>query len=267
MGRGQAEREQTECEQAERGQTGRRRVDRMSASGGRERILRAALELIARDGFDGVRIADIARRAEASTALVHYHFATRAQLLTASLAHSLGAAEARLERRTSGEHRSAPPERLADLIDFGLPLTSDDVMEWRLWSELEMRAAGSPELARSLAALNDRIMQPLAATVAAGLETGDFRDCHPDDIATVALALLTGLATRLIARDRTLTLADARRLAGRQLTLAVGYRGELPFQPLPPQPEPAPGTEGPAEAASPDRPSPRRRAPRAGSRP
>ncbi|WP_051877433.1 TetR/AcrR family transcriptional regulator [Streptomyces natalensis] len=240
----------------------------MSANDGRERILRAALELIARDGFDGVRIADIARRAGASTALVHYHFSTRAQLLTASLAHSLSAAEARLERRTDSEHRSAPPERLADLIDFGLPLTHEDVMEWRLWSELEMRAAGSPELARTLASLNDRIIRPLAATVTAGLATGDFRDCDPDEVATVALALLTGLATRLIARDRALTLAHARHLAGRQLALAVGYAGELPFQTLPPQPAPAPGTENPsADAASPPRPSARRRAPRTSSRP
>ncbi|MFJ9417127.1 TetR/AcrR family transcriptional regulator [Streptomyces sp. NPDC101227] len=237
----------------------------MSANDGRERILRAALELIARDGFDGVRIADIARRAGASTALVHYHFSTRAQLLTASLAQSLSTAEARLARHTGDEQRSAPPERFADLIDFGLPLTHDDVMEWRLWSELEMRAAGSPELARSLAALNDRIMQPLAATVAAGLDEGVFHDCVPDEVATVALALLTGLATRLVAGDPALTLAEARRLAGRQLALSVGFPGELPFRPLPPPP--APAADGPPEATPPERPSRRRRAPRAGSRP
>ncbi|MEU9115454.1 TetR/AcrR family transcriptional regulator [Streptomyces sp. NPDC048483] len=237
----------------------------MSANGGRERILRAALELIARDGFDGVRIADIAQLAGASTALVHYHFSNRAQLLTASLAQSLSAAEARLERRAGGKQRSSPPERFADLIDFGLPLTRDDVMEWRLWSELEMRAAGSPELARSLAALNDRIMQPLSATVAAGLDEGVFHDCDPDEVATLALALLTGLATRIVAGDQALPLSDARRLAGRQLALAVGFSGELPFQPLPSQPAPALATDAPA--APPDGPARRRRAPRNSSRP
>ncbi|WP_035856565.1 TetR/AcrR family transcriptional regulator [Cryptosporangium arvum] len=213
----------------------------MSGTEARERILRSALELIAQDGFDGVRLADIARHAGVSTALLHYHFASRAQLLTDALTQSLSVAEQRLERRAAAGRRTRADERLADLIDFGLPLTADDVLEWRLWAELEHRAPGAPDLARALAALNDRQLQPLAATVAAGRAEGLFTDGDPDDVATVALALLGGLATRLTAGDPALTTARARTLAGRQLALAVGYRGELPFQPLPPAPDfPAP---------------------------
>ncbi|MFF1359551.1 TetR/AcrR family transcriptional regulator [Streptomyces sp. NPDC058297] len=240
----------------------------MSAHDGRERVLGAALELIARDGFDGVRIADIAKRAGVSAALVHYHFANRAQLLTEALAQSLGAAEARLQRTTDSTHRQAPPERLADLIDFGLPLTPEDVLELRLWAELELRAAGSVELSRSLAALNDRLLQPLGEAVAAGLEQGVFHKCVPGEVATIALALLTGLSTRLTASDPTLTLAEARRLAGRQLALAVGFHGELPFQPLPTQPAPCSNTEGTPPQRAPERPTARRRrAPSPAARP
>jgi AcrR family transcriptional regulator len=54
----------------------------------RERILDAAIERIARDGIDGVRIARIAMDAGVSTALVHYHFATREALLAEALEHS-----------------------------------------------------------------------------------------------------------------------------------------------------------------------------------
>ena len=54
----------------------------------RERILDAAVHRIAADGIDDVRIARIAIDAGVSTALVHYHFATREALLAEALAHS-----------------------------------------------------------------------------------------------------------------------------------------------------------------------------------
>ena len=60
----------------------------MSAKSARERILDAAVERIASDGIDEVRIARIAMDARVSTALVHYHFATREALLAEALEHS-----------------------------------------------------------------------------------------------------------------------------------------------------------------------------------
>ncbi|MEU8133740.1 TetR/AcrR family transcriptional regulator [Streptodolium elevatio] len=230
-----------------------------TSGGAREGILQAALELIARDGFDGVRIADIAARAGVSSPLVHYHFADREKLLTDALTHSLARAEARLARRTRHAHRDTPAERLADLVDFGLPLTHDDVLECRLWTELESRSAGSAELAATLGEFRNRVLRPFAAVVEDGLETGDFRDCDPDEVATVAMALLDGLTIRLLTGAPALDLADARRLAARQLCLAVGYRGDLPFQPLP-----DPGPPPPPRAPQP--PARRRRAPRASAR-
>ncbi|WCE02464.1 TetR/AcrR family transcriptional regulator (plasmid) [Streptomyces sp. HUAS 31] len=201
--------------------------------GARDGILQAAVELIARDGFDGVRLADIARRAGVSNALVHYHFDSRERLLTDALAYSLTREEARLQRRSRQSHRDRPAERLADLIDFGLPLTHDDVLECRLWAELKIRSAGSAEMSGRLAEFRKRLLEPLAAVIDAGLRGGDFSDCDPAEVATIAMALLEGLTHRLITETGGLTLADARRLAARQLTLAVGYSGDLPFRPLP----------------------------------
>ena len=58
----------------------------------RDRILEAACELIAEDGIDEVRIARVAMRAGASTALVHHYFSTREELLEQALIHSFEAA-------------------------------------------------------------------------------------------------------------------------------------------------------------------------------
>ena len=85
----------------------------------RERILEAACDLIAADGIDEVRIARVATRAGASTALVHHYFSTREELLEQALIHSF-------ER--AGEDRfGEPPERpkrhrgLARAIEDCLP--------------------------------------------------------------------------------------------------------------------------------------------------
>ena len=56
--------------------------------GARERILAAAVERIASDGIDEVRIARIAMDARVSASLVHYHFATREALLEQALEYS-----------------------------------------------------------------------------------------------------------------------------------------------------------------------------------
>ena len=60
----------------------------MSEPSGRERILAAAVDRIASDGIDDVRIARIAMDAGVSTALVHYHFETREALLGEALEYS-----------------------------------------------------------------------------------------------------------------------------------------------------------------------------------
>ena len=77
--------------------------------GGRERILDVACELISSQGMDEVRVARIARAADVSTALVHYHFATREALLGEALRHAYArAGEARTALRDAP---AAPPRR------------------------------------------------------------------------------------------------------------------------------------------------------------
>ena len=75
----------------------------MAERDARERILEAACDLIAADGIDDVRIARVAMRAGASTALVHHYFSTREELLEQAILHSF---------ETVGAERFAalPPE-------------------------------------------------------------------------------------------------------------------------------------------------------------
>jgi AcrR family transcriptional regulator len=115
----------------------------------RERILHAACELIAERGIGGARIAQIAKAAGVSTALVHYHFRTREELLAETLDYAFDLAAA-VRLRPAEDDAAAgggsAARRLADVIDQSLPESDPGRREWQLWAELWLGAARDPSL-------------------------------------------------------------------------------------------------------------------------
>src|SRR3954467_13357884 len=115
-----------------------------------QRILDAACDLIATDGIDEVRIARVATRAGASTALVHHYFSTREELLEQALIHSFEqAGDERVPRPShpqapaaGGPAREARPGGAAGC----LPLPGRQGREWVLWVELWLGAVREPAL-------------------------------------------------------------------------------------------------------------------------
>jgi AcrR family transcriptional regulator len=114
----------------------------------RERILHAACELIAERGIGGARIAQIAKAAGVSTALVHYHFRTREALLAETLdyAFDLAAAVRLRPADDEGAGGGSAARRLADVVEQSLPESDPGRREWQLWAELWLGAARDPSL-------------------------------------------------------------------------------------------------------------------------
>lgn len=179
----------------------------------RERILEAACDLIAADGIDDVRIARVATRAAASTALVHHYFSTREELLEQALLHSFeSVGEERFGERPEGEE---PPERLARMIRECLPEPGPQERDWILWVELWLRAARDPDLRPVAARLYRRYRDWLSEAIRAGVEAGAWRTQDPDALADHAMALFDGLGVRALIEDPEMDLATAReRIAG-----------------------------------------------------
>ena len=116
--------------------------------GARERILAAAVERIAAEGIDEVRIARVAMDAGVSTSLVHYHFDTREALLAEALEYSYEiAGDVRIGEDDDG---------LAALIDHFLPHPGVLERDWILWVELWLRAIRHPELRPTAKRLYER---------------------------------------------------------------------------------------------------------------
>ncbi len=192
----------------------------------RERILRSAVRLIALEGIDGVRIARIAMDAGVSSSLVHYHFADRETLLAEALDYSYShAADGRIigEQDESLSHA----ERLAAMIDQCLPGTPALQQDWVLWVELWLRAVRHPELQPFAEELYARLRAWFAGEIAAGVSSGEFEPCDPEDVADRTLALIDGLGIRTLIGDSSVPLERARRTVAASLARDLGLGEQL----------------------------------------
>jgi AcrR family transcriptional regulator len=159
----------------------------------RERILDAAVNRIAADGIDDVRIARIAMDAGVSTALVHYHFATREALLAEALEHSF--------ERAGQTRRGDPGESLRDMIDQCLPLPGEQERDWVLWVELWLRAVRHPELRPTAAQLYARMHEWFSEAIEEAMAQGDLAQGDPGATADRVLALIDGFGIRALLGD------------------------------------------------------------------
>ncbi len=187
----------------------------------RERILRAASELIASDGIDEVRIARVANRARASTALVHHYFSTREELLAQALLQSFELAAD--ERFGAGPAAAgSATEGLAIAIDECLPTPGEGEREWVLWVELWLRATREPDLRPVAGRMYESYREWVARVIRRGVQSGEFREVDPDEVADLAMALFDGLGVRALIRDPAMSLDRARRIAAERLGAELG---------------------------------------------
>jgi AcrR family transcriptional regulator len=168
----------------------------------RVEILEAAAEVIAERGLCDTRVADVARRAGTSAALVLYYFASKDRLLTEALTD----AEDRFYLETFHQLTGldGARARLEFLIDRSFPDRHGDsemLGDWQLWFELWSRAVRDPQVARKREALDRRWRMTIAEVVREGQRSGEFGDVDADRFALQLACLIDGLAIQAILRD------------------------------------------------------------------
>ena len=188
----------------------------------RDRILEAACDLIAAQGIDEVRIARVAQRAGASTALVHHYFSTREELLEQALVHSFD----HIADERFGPDPPPPEsatEGLARAIAQCLPEPGVLERDFLLWVELWLRASRDPALRPGAARLYGRYREWIADAITAGVDSGEFASVDVAATADHAMALFDGLGVRALLRDPAMGLDRARtticEILGRELEI------------------------------------------------
>src|SRR5438093_10665702 len=82
---------------------------------GKAAILRAAIEVMGEDGYEGASIRDMAARAGVSVAALYYHFPSKLDLLREFLDEAYDVTLARIERRLAGAG-DKPVARLDSIV-------------------------------------------------------------------------------------------------------------------------------------------------------
>jgi TetR/AcrR family fatty acid metabolism transcriptional regulator len=92
---------------------------RRGADGDRRRtILRAAVEVFARKGYHGCRIADVAREADVAYGLVYHYFRNKEELLESVFQDQFGRFTRRLEEVAARDGTAG--EKIGNIVDFAL---------------------------------------------------------------------------------------------------------------------------------------------------
>lgn len=170
--------------------------------GRRRAMLEAAAELISERGFGETRIADVAKRAGSSSALVIYYFGARDRLLVDALRYSeelfYENAAAMLEEVTGFR------DRLATIVEWCcVPQIDGEVNgAWGLWLDVWATAFRHDEVGEARIGQDRKWRDLVEGVLRDGQEAGDVA---PDlDVPRFALTftmLLDGIATQVALRD------------------------------------------------------------------
>jgi AcrR family transcriptional regulator len=182
-------------------------------------ILHAACRVIACNGADGLRMSDVAREAGVSSALVHYYFDTREELLRRAFLFTDDRADARVDAELA--LLDSPAERLEAMLTFYV-LGNDDVARENaiLWREAWSHAAFDPTLRDSLVESYQSWLEQLHEL----LEELAPGRADADDVVRRLAAIVDGLSAQVV-----LGMIDghaAARLIGESIALEFGLQKE-----------------------------------------
>ena len=161
----------------------------------RDRVLDAALEVIAERGLAATRIADISARAGMSAGHVMYYFRSKDRVLVETLRHI----EDRMHEQARTELATIDPgpDRLRRLLELNLP---DGLADpgWTLWLEAWTLAPHDEVVRELVAELEGAWVGLLADVVRAGVEAGTLVCDHVDAAVARLYATINGLAVQVV---------------------------------------------------------------------
>ncbi|HEX6239045.1 MAG TPA: TetR/AcrR family transcriptional regulator [Acidimicrobiales bacterium] len=160
---------------------------------GKVAIMRAAVEVMGEDGYEGASMRDMAARAGVSVAALYYHFPSKLHLLREFLEEAYDVVLARIERRLL-DVEPTPPARLDEIVatliasllhnEFARLAAN---VAWREHTRLP------PPERSTIDETRDRLLDLVAAVVGEGVASGDFTVDEPREAARAIVTLSTSL--------------------------------------------------------------------------
>ena len=162
----------------------------------RRAIAAVAWPLFTTNGYQAVKIADIAREAGISSSAVHYYFHSKNDIFLATLDLC---SEQAAGRRDQVTRISDPAERLLRFAEIQLDGSTEATREWTTWAQFWASAPTFPDARRATAVAYSRWQEQLRAIVLEGMASGQFCTVDPDEMINAVTAMIDGLGVRMLA--------------------------------------------------------------------
>ncbi|GII83178.1 transcriptional regulator [Sphaerisporangium siamense] len=187
----------------------------------RAELLEAARRVVLERGISSTRVADIAKATNVSGGLIHYHFATKDELITAMLRTTIDGEVGRLRQLVQDPGTGV--ERLDRVLRYYIPRSRAD-QSWLLW--IDAFAAGLREtvVQQILLELESGWIGALEQVIRSGVDGGEFTCDDPRGAAERIDGMLDGLIIRYTLHPSVLSrrrlLEHARIAAAREVGLS-----------------------------------------------
>jgi AcrR family transcriptional regulator len=187
---------------------------------GKVAIMRAAVEVMAEEGFEGASTRDMAARAGVSVAALYHHFPSKLGLLQEFLDEAYDVTLARIERRLDGVEGAV--DRLENVVaTLAWTHLHDDfarrasIVAVREYTRLDIPERAAIEVKRKA------LLDLVESIVKDGVRSGDFHTPDPRETARAIVSLVQSLVGTFAEIDR--SLEDVTALYQRfAVTLAAG---------------------------------------------
>jgi len=163
----------------------------------RQQVLDAAIKTLAKRGFTNTSVSDIADAAGMSKGVVHYHFASKEDLIVRVLGQCYDTLSAAV--RSAWSEPGTPPERIRRALRAMWITRTGGSAEMTVVADMMAQGIHDPKIKKALTARFHTSREELVVELVAGFEKLGLRPKLPADVvARIVMATLDGLGLHQI---------------------------------------------------------------------
>jgi AcrR family transcriptional regulator len=194
----------------------------------RDALLRATRRVIARAGFAGATLEEIAREAGASPGRLQHHFDSKDAAVAEAFAHA--AREELADLRAISLRHEDPADRLAAYLEQS---KWHDAESWRLWLDAWGESVYTPVVRDTLGRFDVYWRAVLAEVIDDGARRGRWECADPQDTAGRLVAVIDGIGLHTTIHGEDVPPERAAAWARRLVELELGVALPSPPPPVP----------------------------------
>ncbi|GAB2477506.1 TetR/AcrR family transcriptional regulator [Promicromonospora xylanilytica] len=157
----------------------------------REAVLRTAIDLFIRRGFDATSISDLAAELGVTKSAVYHHFPSKEALLSAALDEALEGLSSAVESAATATDGERSSVRLRTTVEAAVRILAGNLPAVTLL----LRVRGNSDVERAAMERRRHIDERLAALVRQAAAEGDLRgDVDPDLVSRLVFGMVNSLA-------------------------------------------------------------------------